>query len=61
MPELVSSAEIAREFGVSRRTISRYVKDGHLVPTVVLPSGIYRWDIDDVRRQLRQLRQRDGE
>jgi hypothetical protein len=26
-----------------------------------LPSGYYKWDLEDIRRQLRELRERDAE
>ena len=51
---LVSSTELANELGLSRRSISRYVKRGWLTPTVVTPGGQYRWDVEDVRRQFRR-------
>ena len=43
--------------GVSRRTLARYAERGQLVPTLVLPSGHYRWELDDIRRQLKALRE----
>jgi DNA-binding transcriptional MerR regulator len=52
----VTTAMAARELGVSRRTLSRYASEGILRPTMVLPSGHMRWDLDDLRRQLRELR-----
>lgn len=62
MPErpadLVTTAEAARWLGVSRRTLARYAELGWVVPTVTLPSGHHRWEIEDLRRQIRELRQR---
>ena len=55
---LLTTAEAARFLGISRRALSRYAQNGQLEPTLVLPSGHYRWDIDDIRRQLRELRER---
>lgn len=55
-PELITTAQAARQLGVSRRTLARYAERGTLVPTVVLPSGHLRWNLDDVRRQLKELR-----
>lgn len=57
---LLTTAEAARLLGVHRRTLARYAKDGKVFPTVILPSGYYRWDPDDLRRQLRDMR-RDGD
>jgi excisionase family DNA binding protein len=59
---LVSTEEAARALGVSARTLTRYAADGRITPTVVLSGGRrnhYRWDIDDLRRQLRALARRD--
>lgn len=55
---LVTTAEAARLLGVSRSTVQRYVKAGLLRPAHVLPSGHLRWDLDDLRRQLREVGQR---
>ncbi|WP_112281444.1 MerR family DNA-binding transcriptional regulator [Prauserella muralis] len=52
---LVSTGELARELSVSRRTIQRYVEDGLLEPTDVTLGGHYRWDVDLVRRRIREL------
>jgi excisionase family DNA binding protein len=54
---LLTTAQAARMLGVSRRTLARYAERGQLVPTLVLPSGHYRWDLDDIRQQLRALRE----
>ena len=58
---LLTTAELARALRVSRRTVARYAERGHLVPALVLPSGQYRWNLDDVRRQLRDRRERGEE
>lgn len=56
--KLLTSTELADELGLSASTIGRYVRDGSLKPTIVTPGGQYRWDLDDVKRQLDQWRQR---
>jgi excisionase family DNA binding protein len=55
-PELLTTAQAAQQLGVSRRTLARYAERGQLAPTLVLPSGHLRWNLEDVRRQLRALR-----
>jgi predicted site-specific integrase-resolvase len=50
--ELVGTVAAAAAIGVSYRTMLRYIADGRLRPTVTLPSGTYRWDLDALRRQL---------
>ncbi len=52
----MSSTQLARELGVSPRSIQRYVTAGTIEPDLVTPGGHYRWDADRVRRQLAELR-----
>lgn len=55
---LLSTTEAAQALGISGRTLSRYAADGKLIPAVVLSGGQrnhYRWDLDDLRRQFREL------
>lgn len=58
---LLTSSQLAAELGLSRQSIARYAKRGLITPEVVTPGGQYRWDLETVRRQLRELweRQRD--
>ncbi|QUH05397.1 helix-turn-helix domain-containing protein [Saccharopolyspora erythraea] len=53
---LVTTGELARELGISPRTVARYVQAGLLEPTEITLGGHYRWDIDEVREQIRRLR-----
>jgi predicted site-specific integrase-resolvase len=55
--ELLTTAQAAKLYGINRTTLGRYARDGLLRPTVVLPSGHLRWSLDDLRRQMRELRQ----
>lgn len=55
--ELLTTAQAAKFLGINRTTLGRYARDGILTPTVVLPSGHLRWNLDDLRRQMRNLRQ----
>ncbi|AIJ26810.1 regulatory protein MerR [Amycolatopsis methanolica 239] len=54
----VGSGELAAELGLSRRSISRYAERGWIRPALVTPGGQYRWDVEDVRKQLDALRER---
>jgi DNA-binding transcriptional MerR regulator len=56
VPDLLPTTQAAKTLGVSSRTLARYAEKGLLIPTVILPSGHYRWDLDDLRRQLAELR-----
>jgi hypothetical protein len=51
---LLSSGEIARRIGVAPATISAWVRQGRLVPTVTTMGGRYRWRWSDVQRQMRE-------
>lgn len=55
--KLLTTAQAAARLGISRRTLARYARDGSITPTLVLPSGHMRWSLEDIRRQLRELRQ----
>jgi DNA-binding transcriptional MerR regulator len=60
-PRLVTTSELARALGLHARTIQRYRSMGVLVPELESPGGHARWDIEKVKQQLRELRQRgDG-
>ena len=59
-PRLMTSAEVAAWLGVSRRVVSKWVQTGRLRPTVTLPGGRYRFDREDVRRQLQEQADDDG-
>ncbi len=58
-PALLTTAQAAQHLGVHRRTLARYAERGQLIPSLVLPSGHLRWNLEDLRRQLRELRTRD--
>lgn len=55
---LLTSGELARALGISHRSITHYAKTGQLDPALTTPGGQYRWDLDDVKRQLRELNER---
>jgi predicted site-specific integrase-resolvase len=56
--ELVTTSQAAKFLGINRGTLARYARDGLLKPTIVLPTGHLRWSIEDLRRQMRELRER---
>jgi DNA-binding transcriptional MerR regulator len=56
---LLTTSEAAKLIGVHPRTLSRYASEGRVFPTMILPSGHYRWELDDLRRQLRDGRRPD--
>ena len=52
-PRMLTTREAAEIIGVSVRTLQRYVTEGRMRPTYRLPGGRMRWDLDDLRAQLR--------
>lgn len=50
---LVSSTQAARELGVHYGTLSRWVLEGRVTPALRTAGGHLRWDMVDLRRQLR--------
>jgi hypothetical protein len=60
--ELLTTSELARALGLSLRSVQRYVAARQITPELTTPGGHHRWDVDNVRKQLRELaeqRQRD--
>lgn len=48
-PTLLTSAEVAKEFGVARRTVWRWVKVGCLNPIRTPGGRVLRFSVDEVR------------
>ncbi|WP_308283065.1 MerR family DNA-binding transcriptional regulator [Pseudonocardia nigra] len=60
MPTL-TSGELARELGISHSAILKWAREGLITPEWTTPGGHHRWDLEKVRQQLREQRQRDPE
>lgn len=56
---LVPTGDAARAIGVGRSTLARWMAEGLVKPALVTPGGHARWDVDDLRRQLDELRKRE--
>ena len=50
---LVATGEAARAWSVSVQTLQRWVRDGIVTPTATTAGGHHRWDIEDLREQVR--------
>jgi 8-oxo-dGTP pyrophosphatase MutT (NUDIX family) len=48
----ISSGEAAKALGISRMTLLRWLHRDLVSPAWVTPAGQYRWNIDDLERQL---------
>jgi len=57
MKNFVTTGVIAEEFGFSRATISRWVREGYIKPTWITPAGQPRWTIEDFTAQLEQTKE----
>jgi excisionase family DNA binding protein len=52
---LVSTAEAARALNVDRATLSRWAKAGHVRPAQKTIGGHMRWNLEELRRQVRSI------
>jgi hypothetical protein len=57
---LVPTGDAAKAIGVGHSTLARWWQEGIVTPALVTPGGHARWDVDDLREQLRALRRGDG-
>ena len=48
----LATSEAAEKIGVAASTLKRWEREGTVEPTMRTPGGHYRWDLDDLRRQL---------
>lgn len=56
---LLTTGEAAKLIGVARRTLAEWATNGLVTPALHTAGGHARWDVEDLRRQLRELRERD--
>ena len=56
--ELLTTSQLARALGLSLSSIKRYISAGQIKPDLTTPGGHYRWNVESVRRQLRELQHR---
>ncbi len=50
---MLTTREAADAIGIALKTLQKYVREGRVVPTIRLPGGQMRWDLDDLKDQLR--------
>jgi excisionase family DNA binding protein len=56
----MTTGEVARALGVATTTVQRWVHKYGLRPAQVTLGGHFRWDLDDLKAQLRELQDPDG-
>lgn len=54
---LVPTGTAAAELSVDRATLFRWARDGKVRPTETTVGGHMRWDLDDLRDQIRKLQE----
>jgi DNA-binding transcriptional MerR regulator len=57
-PALLTTPQLARALGLSISSVRRYAAAGQIKPELTTPGGHYRWSVESVRQQLRELQQR---
>jgi predicted site-specific integrase-resolvase len=55
--ELLTTSQLARALGLSLSSIKRYISAGQIKPDLTTPGGHYRWNVESVPQQLRELQQ----
>jgi DNA-binding transcriptional MerR regulator len=56
---LVSTGQAARELGIDPSTLARWARTGLAAPDFTTAGGHMRWDVERLREQLREQRERD--
>ncbi|WP_214403115.1 helix-turn-helix domain-containing protein [Pseudonocardia lacus] len=51
---LLSTGQAAKAIGVSARSLSRWVTEGLIEPTLVTPGGQFRFDLDELKAQMKR-------
>lgn len=54
----LKTAEAADALGIHRTTLAKWTRKYGLRPAARTIGGQYRWDLDDLRRQIRELERR---
>jgi excisionase family DNA binding protein len=60
-PKLATTEEAARSVNVTTRTLHRWINAGIVKPTDRTIGGHYRWDLEDLQRQVREYQRKREE
>jgi excisionase family DNA binding protein len=52
---LITTSDLARALGVDVSTVRRWVSSSKITPSLTTPGGHHRFDLSQVREQLRAL------
>jgi DNA-binding transcriptional MerR regulator len=58
--KLMTTGQVARELRLSHRSLNRWAEQGVIRPAVVTPGGRRLWDLEDLRRQIRDMSSASG-
>jgi excisionase family DNA binding protein len=50
---MLTTREAADAIGIALKTLQKYVREGRVIPTIRLPGGQMRWDLEHLKDQLR--------
>lgn len=50
--EYVSTPVAAKALGIGKTTLGVWAREGKVTPAWITQGGQYRWDLEDLRRQL---------
>ena len=59
MAKLVTTGQAARELGIHPSTLTRWADAGLATPDFVTAGGHMRWDVERLRAELREIRDRE--
>jgi excisionase family DNA binding protein len=54
-PPYLTTGQAARLIGVHPTTLTRWTEAGKVTPALTTAGGHFRWDLDDLKRQLDEL------
>lgn len=57
--DLLTTGAAAKGISVAHSTLARWWKNGVVTPALVTAGGHARWDLDELKEQLRQIRASD--
>ena len=52
--DLLTTADAAKALNITPLALKRWVAMGSVTPALRLPDGGFLWDLDDLKRQLRE-------
>jgi len=57
----LTTTQAAKALGLASSTLRRWAQNGHVQPAFTTVGNRYRWDLEDLRRQLDEIKARGHE